>query len=134
MNTSSASIRDWARRLLAVEAANQSASETQVHEVVRAFEKLRTSLTQFVGADGFTALLRRALALARADVPALQNVKVTAAGHLEGIEEFAADAGAGIKAAGAITEQLLGLLVTFIGESLTLRMLREAWPDASWEE
>jgi hypothetical protein len=26
--------------------------------------------------------------------------------------------------------QLLGLLVTFIGEPLTLRLVRDAWPDA----
>jgi len=134
MNTPSASIRDWARRLLAVEAANQSASEAQAHEAVRVSEKLRTSLTQFVGADGFTALLRRALALARADVPSLQNVKVTAAGHLEGIEEFAADAEKGVEVGAAITEHLLDLLVTFIGESLTLRLMRNAWPDASLEK
>lgn len=134
MNTQSASIRDWARQLLAVEAASQSASETQMRNAVRVSEKLRASITQFVGADGFTALLRRALALARADVPSLQNVKVTAAGHLEGIEEFAAGGGTEIEAGAAITEHLLGILVTFIGESLTLSLLRAAWPDASWEE
>ena len=27
--------------------------------------------------------------------------------------------------------QLLGLLVTFIGEPLTLRLVRDAWPNAS---
>ena len=99
---------------------------------MRVCEKLRISLTRFVGADGFTALLRRALALARADVPSLQTVKVTADGRLEGLEEFAADSeNAGVEAATAITAHLLGLLVTFIGEPLTLRLVREAWPDVA---
>jgi len=131
MDTPSASIRARAQRLLAAEAANQSAPDTHSRTVVRICEKLRISLTQFVGADGFTALLRRALALARADLPPLIIVKVTSDGRLEGIEEFAAEENNDVEAAIAITAQLLGLLFTFIGESLTLRLLRDSFPDAS---
>jgi len=29
-----------------------------------------------------------------------------------------------------LVTQLLGLLVTFIGQALTLRLVRELWPDA----
>jgi len=134
MNRPSESVRTWARRLLAVEAANQSASETQIQEAVRVSEKLRLSLTLFVGADGFTALLRRALALARADVPSLQNMNVTADGRLKAMTEFATGAGMDIEAATVITEYLLGLLVTFVGESLTIRLMRDAWPETSLEE
>ena len=131
----SASMRDLARRLLAVEAASQSAADPHGHEAVRVCEKLRVSLTRFAGADGFAALLRRALALARAEVPALHSVKVKPDGSLEGLEELAAmRATAGAEAAVAITAHLLGLLVTFIGEPLTLRLVREAWPDASLDE
>jgi hypothetical protein len=119
--------------LLAMEAANPSPSGAQLHEAVRVSEKLRISLAQFVGADGFTALLQRALVLARADVPVLQSAKVTRDGRLEGIQE-AADAGTDVEAATALTEHVLALLVVFIGEPLTLRLVREAWPDASWEE
>jgi len=131
MNTPSAPIRAWAQRLLAVEAANQSALDAHARTVVRICEKLRISLAQFVGADGFTALLRRALALARADVPSLKTVKVTSDCRLEGIEEVASDENKDVEAAIAITAHLLGLLFTFIGESLTLRLLREAFPEAS---
>ena len=120
--------------MLAVEAANRSASDAQVPEAVRVSEKLRISLAQFVGADGFTALLRRALVLARADVPLLQSAKVTPDGRLEGMQEAAADAATDVEAATAITEHVLALLVVFIGESLTLRLVREAWPDAWLEE
>ena len=129
-------MRDLARRLLAVEAASQTATDPHVHEAVRVCEKLRISLTRFAGADGFASLLRRALALARAEVPSLQTVHGQARRSLEGLEELAADADerVGVEAAVAITAHLLGLLVTFIGEPLTLRLVREAWPDASLDE
>jgi len=129
MATTSASIQVWARQLLAVEAANRSASDACGSEVVRVCERLRVSLTQFVGADGFTALLRRALALARVDAPSLQTAKITAGGHLEGLEEVGANAKTDAEAAIAITAHLLGLLVTFIGEPLTLSLMRDFFPD-----
>ena len=125
-------MRDLALRLLTLEAVNATATDTHAHQAARVFEKLRTSLTRFAGADSFTALLRRALVLARAGFPSLQNVKVTADGRLEGFEAVGAAAdNFTIEAATAITAHLLGLLATFIGEPLTLRLVREAWPDAS---
>lgn len=129
-----ASIRAWAERLLAVEAADQRASDAHLNEAVRVSEKLRISLTRFVGADGFTALLQRALALARADVPSLQTVRVTPSGRLERIEEIVADGEHDGNAATAITAHLLELLVTFVGESITLRLVRDAWPEARLDE
>ena len=135
MDTPSPSMRELAQRLLALEAATQSGSDPHVHEGVRVCDKLRISLTRFAGADGFTVLLGRALVLARADVPSLKTVKITADGRLEGFEGFVAEAGnVAIEAATAITAHLLGLLDTFIGEPLTLRLVREAWPEASLAE
>ena len=128
-------MRNLARRLLAVEAASQSATDAHVHEAVRVCEKLRVSLIRLCGADGFASLLRRTLALARAEVPALSGIEVKPDCSMEGLEELAADAtDGGVDAAVAITAHLLGLLVTFIGEPLTLRLVREAWPDASLDE
>jgi hypothetical protein len=132
MDKPSPSMRELARRLLAVEAASQSASGPHVHEAVRVCEMLRISLTRFAGADGFTSLLRRALALARADVPALQTVKLKPDGSLEGLEVLAVDAtNGGPEGAIAIITHLLGLLVTFVGEPITLSLVREAWPMAA---
>ena len=128
-------MRDLARRLLAVEAASQSPTGAHVHEAVRVCEKLQISLTRFAGADGFTSLLRRALALARADVPSLQTVKPKPDGSLEGCEVLAVDAtNGGPEAVVAIIAHLLELLVTFIGRPFTLRLVREAWPDTSLNE
>jgi hypothetical protein len=132
MDTPAASMRDLARRLLAVEAARQSAADPPGQDAARVFWRLRVSLVRFAGADGFASLLRRAVALARAEFPALRVVKTNVDGSLEGIEQLVAnaDSSAG-EAAVAVTAHLLGLLVTFIGEPLTVRLVREAWPDAS---
>jgi hypothetical protein len=126
MATTSTSIRAWAERLLVAEAANES--DARGTNVFRVCDKLRASLAQFVGPDGFTALLRRALALARVDVPLLKAAEITAEGHLTGLEEFGGDAKNHVEAATAITAHLLGLLVTFIGEPLTLTLMRDCFP------
>jgi hypothetical protein len=56
-------------------------------------------------------------------------------GSLAGLESVASDtAGGGPEAAVGIIAHLLGLLETFIGEPLTLRLVREAWPDVSLGE
>jgi hypothetical protein len=133
MEMASPSIRDLARRLLAMEAGGPSASNSCVHESVRDCGKLRLCLIRLAGPDGFTALMRRALALARAEIPSLHGITVKSDGSLEGFEALAADApDAGNETAVAITAHLLGLMVTFIGEVQMVRLVREAWPDASW--
>jgi hypothetical protein len=135
MEMSSGLSRDLARRLLAVEAASKIAPNAHMHEAVRVCEKLRISLTRFAGSDGFTSLLRRALTLARADDPLVETVEVKPDGSLEGLEALPVDeTNGGPEAAVAITAHLLGLLVTFIGEPLTLRLVRDAWPDGSLDE
>ena len=53
-------------------------------------ERVPVSLTRFAGDYGFAALLRRALALATAEVPALRSVSVSADGRLEGLEQLGA--------------------------------------------
>ena len=116
---------DLARRLLA---ASPSTSDPHVPAAMRVCETLRISLTRFAGADGFKSLLSRALALASAEIPSLESVKIGTDGRLEGFGQLASDS-ITEKAAVAITANLLALLVTFIGESLTLSLVREAWPD-----
>ena len=124
----STSMRGLARRLLAVEATSQSTIGARVHEVVRVCEKLQITVTQFAGSDGFASLLRRALALARAENPSLQTVKLKPDGSLDGCEALGV---VGTEGAVAIIAHLLGLLEMFVGEPFTLRLVRQAWPDAS---
>ena len=71
--------------------------------------------------------------MAKAEVPSLAAVQVRADGLLEGLDGAGhdQDAGAGGEGGVVVVAQLLGLLVTFIGEPLTLRLVRDAWPEAS---
>lgn len=125
MDKPSPSIRDLARRLL----ASQTASGPHIHEPLLVYEKLRTSLTHLAGVEGFASLLRRALVLASAEAPALRVATVSADGRLEGLEQAARQAGSSAsEEAVAVTAHLLWLLVTFIGEPLTLRLVRNACP------
>jgi len=133
MDAPSPSVRKLARRLLTLEATSESASsDARVHEAVRVWYKLRVSLTRFAGSDSFASLLRRALALARAEIPSLKQVKIGPDCSIEGLEALSRNDAT--EAAAALTAHLLGLLITFIGQPLTLRLVREASPDASLDE
>ena len=121
-------IQALAQRLLVLEGRPQGVAEDSTGEAVRVFERLRVALARFVGSDGFASLVRRALALASADDPLLRQLSVRADGSLEGLEQVPGDAVV------AIVVQFLGLLVTFIGEPLTRRLVRDAWPDASLDD
>ena len=127
-------MRALALRLLAAEKSRPPSSLLHMYEAVRVVEKLRVSLTRFAGADGFASLLRRGLVLARIEVPSLSRVTIDPDCSLDGLAALAADeADGGAEAGVALSAHLLGLLVTFIGEPLTLRLLRESWPDASFD-
>ncbi len=125
INTASPKMQDLARRLLALEAAQGGPSDQPVDEAVRACERLRVLISKFVGVAGFGSLLSRALSLAKAEVPSLGMVRVRPDGTLEGFAENERDRVRGEGAGGG----LLGLLVTFIGLSLTLALVRDAWPE-----
>lgn len=86
-----------------------------------------------MGQAGFRALLSRALALATAEAPALSAVKVDAEGSLESPKDWGRRRGTGDITQGGVVlvAQLLGLLVAFIGGSLTLGLVSEIWPDLS---
>ncbi len=96
-------------------------------------EKLRPHLATLMGITGFHALLSRALVLANVEVPWLRAVHVKADGSLERLGELEAQAAPEVIANGQVVllAQLLGLLVAFIGEDMTLRLTREVWPKLS---
>lgn len=138
MDSPSPSIRHLARRLLAAEAAGRPTTDAPEHEAVLVCERLRVSLTRFAGGDGFAALIRRAIALARVEVPSLEHITVNPDNSIEGFEDLPSGAASsgedGTDEAAALIAHLLGLLVTFIGEPLTLQLVRESWPVASLDE
>ena len=129
MNRANPKMRDLAERLVAYETSGNESAETRSPAAFRVCEKLRPPLATLMGDAGFRALLSRALALATAEVPWLA-VQVRTDGSLEELEDPQAHPDPDTLFEGRIVlpAQLLGLLVGFIGERLTWRLVREVWP------
>jgi len=122
-----------ARQIVAIEAARVQAAGTEIDEGVQVFEKLQVPLSRLAGPAGFASLLARAVAIAKAEVPALRVVQVRPDGSLAGFDEIEHDPVAGTLEMGRVTllAHLLGLLATFIGEGVTRRLALDAWPSLS---
>ena len=126
--------RHLAQRLLAYEAVAGKNSEPTEPAALRVCAKLRRPLITLAGVAGFRSILCRALTLARAEAPSLSLVQVAADGSLKGLNELEPQIGKEqARDEGAILiAQLLGLLLTFIGEGLTLRLVQDVWPEAAF--
>lgn len=118
MSTASPAARALAERLVALESDREA--DRAATPAACACEKLRPPLSRLAGAEGFRSLLARALAMAKAEYPSLGAATVLADGSLEGPDE---------EGGVAVVAHLLGLLMTFIGEPLTLQLVRDVWPD-----
>jgi hypothetical protein len=116
-------MKQLAERLVAFEASAQNSSKDDAHATCRVCEKLRRPLTTLTGTAGFTSVLSRALTLAMREAPALRVVQVRPDGSMEGFSSETAEAHP------ILVAYLLNLLVTFIGEVLTMRLLTDIWPD-----
>jgi hypothetical protein len=129
-------VKNLASRLLALEAAAAKRAGGHSSSAFRVCERLQEPLSRLAGTAGFRSLLSRALALASSEVRWVKAVHVAANGSLEGLDEAQAQHSQDQIAVGEIVllTQLLGLLVTFIGEGLTLRLVQEAWPDAVFDD
>jgi hypothetical protein len=126
-------MRSFAKHLIANETPRNKASATKLSATFHAIDKLRPHLAMLMGNGGFRALLSRALVLAGAEVSWLRAVHVQADGALEGLEAPHAelDPAEFLEGKVVLLAQLLGLLVAFIGTSLTSRLVSEIWPQVS---
>ena len=115
--------RELAEQLVGLEARSLSVSKADRPATCRVCEKLRRPLVTLAGTAGYSSLLARSLTLAKRESPALSAVEVGPDGSLLGLEGEAA------LASPILIGHLLGLLITFIGETLTMRLLHEVWPD-----
>ncbi|ATC63141.1 hypothetical protein CMV30_03755 [Nibricoccus aquaticus] len=129
-------MRTLAQILIAEERRADRDSAPPSRAAFRVCEKLRAPLCTFAGAAGFRSLLSRALVLARVDAPLLAGVQIKADGtFLYSPEMEAQSASAEAAQAGAaLVDQLLGLLITFIGEALTLRLVHDVWPQTALKD
>ena len=120
-------MRELAQRLIALEEASDLISNPAKNAAFRVLEKLRLLLTRFAGSDGFAALMRRAIALSRAENPSLVDCTLGKDGSMASIEGISVETGLSLAA------QLLDLMTTFIGEALTLSLVADIWPVQSKE-
>jgi hypothetical protein len=138
-------MRDLARRLLACEAVAGESSEPAESALLRVFEKLRQSLGTFAGVDGFQSLAFRALTQAKSEAPGLWAVQVDANGSLQGLGELkpqqvkfepqlGSDKDQASEGGVILIARLLGLLHLFLGEAITLSLMRNAWPGATFDD
>jgi hypothetical protein len=129
-------MRDVATRLIAHETSATHSSEAALPAAFHVLEKLRPHLATMMGNGGFRAVLSRSLALAAAKDQSLAAMELKADGASEGWERLE-----GLEGPEKVTEcsirlvaQLLGLLAAFIGENLTLRLVRNVWPKLPLED
>jgi hypothetical protein len=119
--------RNLARNLVTCE-ANASTTSLQTEPAsLRVYDRLRRQLGAPVGVGGFQVLASRALALAKSEYPRLGAVQVTANGDLRGLSEIESQTDTDEAAEGGIIliAQLLGLFLTFLGETTTLRLIED---------
>ena len=125
-------MRELAQRLLAYEATAGKTSEPVGSPTLRVYEKLRKSLGVFVGAVAFHSLACRALTLTRSESFSLGAASIAEDGTLLGHDrvdgEFDSDNDQAGEGGTLLIARLLGLLRIFLGEALTLSLLRNAWP------
>jgi len=131
MSPASTRMRHFAKRLTVCERNANSPSETTNAAAFHVCEKLRVHLAALMGTTGSRELFLCALLRAKEESPCLGAVQVKADGALEGLEELQAKHNRDELFEGGVVlvAQLLGLLTAFIGETLTLRFVREVWPE-----
>ncbi len=130
MNRATPQMRNLAARLIAFDSNGINSSRTKNPDVFQVCEKLRPQLATLVGDEAFRALLAHAVALARADSPTFREVQVSAKGMLEAPAEIhdRINSVSYMETRVVLVAQLLGLLAAFVGENLTLGLVREVWP------
>jgi hypothetical protein len=129
-----AALRQLALKVLAQHAGPGAPAEALAGAARRAYDDVVRVSAPLIGQAGVDALTGRAVHLAQREYPWLVHTRE--AEHAEG--PFAhviaclerQDPAVGIEGAGEVFAIFTGLLVTFIGEPLTARLLRKAWPDS----
>lgn len=131
MSRATPEVRALADRLVKLESQAKTNPDEHQPAGFYACERLRPLLSPTMGSSAFRALLLRSLALSAAEVEWLRAVGIDAQGSFEQLEDMGKQVTDRETAEGGamVLSQLLGLLMAFIGEDLTLRLVRDAWPD-----
>jgi hypothetical protein len=120
-------LRDLA--ILLLSEANGTGEDTP--PAAQVLERLDTVLWRVAGQAGSRSLMARALSLARSDAPTLVGLRIPATGPFTSAEwKLAPTSSFDTRNEQVIlVVHVLELLQTFIGERLTIQLVKEAWPD-----
>lgn len=123
-------MRPLSQQLISAEHRRDDPSDTESRAVFRVCDKLRASLCPLVGTHGYRTFLLRALTLSRGEADWIGRLDVDAQGSLILTTELEENLGEAALVSGGrvLITQLLELLVTFIGEALTQRLVQQIWP------
>jgi len=128
-----APLRQLAVRVLRHQAGPDADAAALAAATRRSYDDLAGVLVPLIGQTGIDTLAARAVHLAQRDYPWLAKTRDPE--QQEGpftqvtLSLEQQDAALATEAAAAVLATFTGLLYTFVGESLTTRMMRQAWPD-----
>jgi hypothetical protein len=131
----SATLRQLARRVLAQRGGGANGVESLASAATGAYDDLVRVSAPVIGLVGVDALTGRAVHLVQREFPWLvtsptpKRLGGSFADVIASLQKQ--DLAVATDATAAVFATFAGLLVTFIGESLTARLLDEAWPEAS---
>lgn len=126
-------VGELARRLVEHEAGGSPAPSASVAAAEAACRRLKDDLIDLLGRGGVSALMGRALNLAKRERPLLAGVTLNteSSSCFTGLPEALAastDEEAAV-ASSSVLAHLIGLLVTLLGEDLGMQPVRKLWPN-----
>jgi hypothetical protein len=127
------SARAVAEEIYALEGAEATTVDETIAAVLRVCHQLERGISSLVGKMGFHALFARCVRKASGDHPCLRDFDSSAPrGLLESLKTcLAGQPPAVITDIGTLILALVfDLVSTLIGDDLTLRLVRDIWPDA----
>jgi hypothetical protein len=119
------------RRLLAREVGGSNDAPAIALAARRLCERFAQQLTPIIGNAGVSAIYLRTLHLAQRQFPSLALIPPQGDGPFARVQESlrGLEPGVASDAAIVVLTTASNLLESFIGEGLTTRLLRGAWPD-----
>ena len=114
--------------LLATEGSSAGDVEACAAAAARIYDKLDAHLSPLLGHAGMQALFARSAKLAPTELAFLADLAAAEAATKVRAQLQSLEPAAAIEAAAVLFGTFLDLVTTFIGERLTVRVLRSAWP------
>lgn len=126
-----------ASRIVEDEAQRIPASAHDVDIILGVCDKMHPPLSRMAGTISYQALLSRALVLALPDAPTLAALRFEGDGRLvfdpKNPPAVALDPDAVRHDAIVLVTAFLNLLMTLVGDVVTVRIIRQVWPEVTIE-